>query len=82
MLGSPEFHCIVVGVDYVEVRHGGKAPLNPAVNVEVVPLCIVLHKGGPEQTPGEIDLYARTDQEEIVGPIRRGKFQVVLLKIH
>ncbi len=82
MLGSPELHCIVVGVDYVEVRHGGEAPLDPAVDVEVVPLGIVLHKGGPEQTPGEVDLYAWTDQEEIVGPIGLRKFQVVLLKIH
>ena len=51
MLRSPEFHCIVVGVYYVEVRHGGESPLDPAVDVEVVPLGIVLHKGGPEQTP-------------------------------
>ena len=82
MFGSPELHRIVVGVDYVEIRHGSKAPLDPAVDVEVVPLGIVLHKSGPEQTPGEIDFYAWTDQEEIVGPIGSRKFQIILLKIH
>ena len=65
MLGSPELHCIVIRVDYVEVRHGCKAPLNPAVNVEVIPLGIVLQEGIHRHFGGKPDLRSNAGQVDI-----------------
>jgi hypothetical protein len=82
VFGPPEFHCIIIGVYHIEVGHGGKTPLKPAVDVEIILLGIVLQKGGPEQRPGEVYFDSRPDQKEVVRTIWIGEAKVVLLEVN
>ena len=49
VFASPEFNCIIVCIDDIEVRHGPEPPLDPAVDIEVIVLRIVLQECGPEK---------------------------------
>ena len=82
MLGSPEFYRIVISIDDVEIRHGRKAPLDTAVNIEIILLGIVLQEGGPEKLSGEIDFDTGIDQKKIILHIGIRKFQEVLFNIY
>ena len=58
-----------------------ESPLHAAVDIEIIILCVVLKKGGPEQGPGKVDLYPRTDQEQLIRSVRIWKFQVILFEV-
>jgi predicted secreted protein len=53
--------------------------LQPAVDIEIVPLVIVLQEGCPEQVIGEIDFNPWCNQEEIAFAIRIREGQSSLL---
>ena len=40
---------IVVGIDQKHVRHGFESPLQPAVQIKIFDLGVVLKKGGPKE---------------------------------
>jgi hypothetical protein len=82
VFGSPELYCIVIGIDNIEIRHGLKVPLDPAVNIEIILLCIVLKEGGPEKAPGEVDFDTGIDQEQVICTVWIRKCQGILFKVY
>jgi len=57
-------------------------PLEPAVDIEIILLGIVLKEGGPEEAPGEIYFDTGIDQEQVSRTVRVRKLQGVLFKVH
>ena len=81
ILFSPDIHGIVVGVDNEQIRHRLEAPLQAAVDVEVVALGVVLQESCPEDVAGEIDFDLGADQEEVFAAKGIGKFEFVIDEI-
>jgi hypothetical protein len=73
---------IVIAVYQEQIAHGFVSPLQPAVDVEIVPLVVVLQEGGPKKIVGEIHFDPVCDQEQVVFAIGFGKSEVGLLKAH
>lgn len=57
---------VVVTINEKKITHRFVSPLQPAVDVEIIPLIVVLQKSGPEKIVREIHFYSWSNQEEIV----------------
>ena len=54
---------VIIGINNKQITHRFEPPLKAAVDIDILLLCIVLYKCGPENTVTEIDLYPRGNEK-------------------